>query len=53
VLVPGIGGLVALFAGLWGAGALAYSAYRAAGGRGFESPRDDSIAMSPTQQTAI
>jgi hypothetical protein len=35
VLVPVLGSLVALLAGLWGAGALAYTAYRAAGGKGF------------------
>jgi hypothetical protein len=36
VLVPVIGAVVALLAGLWGAGALAVSGYKAAGGRGVE-----------------
>jgi hypothetical protein len=35
VLVPVIGGLIVALAGLWGAGALAFIAYRAAGGKGF------------------
>jgi cytoskeletal protein CcmA (bactofilin family) len=37
VIVPIVGGLVALLAGVWGAGTLAYMAYRAAGGKGFSS----------------
>jgi len=35
ILVPVIGGLIAAVAGIWGAGALAYIAYRGAGGKGF------------------
>jgi hypothetical protein len=38
VLVPFMGVLLALLAGVWGAGALAYLAYRAAGGKGFSTP---------------
>jgi len=37
VLVPVLGAFVALVAGIWGAGALAYIAYRAAGGRSMDS----------------
>jgi hypothetical protein len=50
VLVPVLGVLVGLLAGLWGAGALAAGAYRAAGGRGFEAP--GSSTMSPAQPAA-
>jgi hypothetical protein len=35
VLIPVLGAIVALLAGVWGAGAVAVSAYRAAGGKGF------------------
>jgi len=38
VLVPVLGAMAALLAGAWGAGALAISAYRAAGGRGLPEP---------------
>lgn len=37
VIVPVVGVLVAMLAGTWGAGALAFMAYRAAGGKGFGS----------------
>jgi hypothetical protein len=36
LLVPFLGALVAFIAALWGTGALAYVAFRGAGGRGFE-----------------
>jgi hypothetical protein len=35
VLVPVLGALIVLFAGVWGAGAVAVVAYRAAGGKDF------------------
>jgi hypothetical protein len=52
VLVPVLGFLVALLAGLWGGGALVSSAYKAAGGRGFESSSDDSTISTAAQQAA-
>jgi hypothetical protein len=42
LLVPVLGALVALLAGLWGAGALAFLAFRAAGGGGFRGTRRES-----------
>lgn len=36
-LVPVAGALVAMLAGLWGAGALVFGAFRAAGGKGFDA----------------
>jgi hypothetical protein len=50
VLVPVLGVLVAILAGLWGAGALAFSAYKAAGGRGFEASGPSTV--SPAQPAA-
>jgi hypothetical protein len=50
VLIPVLGMLVAMVAGLWGAGALTFSAYRAAGGRGFEA--SGTAAASTTTQAA-
>jgi hypothetical protein len=38
ILVPVIGAMAAFLAGIWGAGALAYIAYQAAGGKGFGTP---------------
>ncbi len=37
VLVPIIGAIIGFIGGVWGAGALAYVAFRAAGGKGFSS----------------
>jgi hypothetical protein len=50
VLVPVLGVLVALLAGLWGAGSLAFSAYKAAGGRSLEASGPST--MSPPQPAA-
>lgn len=36
VLIPGLGIIIALLAGIWGGGALAFRLYRNAGGKGFE-----------------
>jgi hypothetical protein len=52
VLVPVIGAVIALLAGLWGAGALAVSGYKAAGGRGVESSPSSDPAITSAQQTA-
>jgi hypothetical protein len=49
VLVPVLGAIVALLAGAWGAGAIAVSAYRAAGGKGFTPPE---VASGPQTQPA-
>jgi hypothetical protein len=38
VIIPVVGWVIAAIAGLWGAGALAYYAFAAAGGRSFEGP---------------
>jgi hypothetical protein len=38
VLIPVLGALIALFAGVWGAGAIACHAYRSAGGKGLPAP---------------
>jgi hypothetical protein len=48
VLVPVLGVLIALLAGLWGAGALAASAYKAAGGRGFEASGASTMSSAQT-----
>ena len=49
VIIPIVGALVALLAGVWGAGALAYMAYRAAGGKGFGSSNGTPvIAATPS-----
>jgi hypothetical protein len=52
VLVPVVGGIAMVIAGFWGAGALAYSAYRAAGGKGVSTstpatPAAPSTNVSP------
>jgi hypothetical protein len=52
VLVPVIGAVVAVLAGLWGAGALAVGGYKAAGGRGVESSPGSDPAITTVQQTA-
>ncbi|HLF77541.1 MAG TPA: hypothetical protein VJB57_08615 [Dehalococcoidia bacterium] len=48
VLIPVLGALVALFAGIWGAGAIAIGAYRAAGGRGFAPTPTTPAPQPPT-----
>jgi hypothetical protein len=45
LIVPVIGGIVAMVAGAWGAGTLTYLAYRAAGGKGF-SPEGPSAPVA-------
>jgi hypothetical protein len=56
VLVPVLGALVAFLAGVWGAGALAYLAFRAAGGRGLTPatpvPREQPQPPTTAQPTA-
>ncbi|MEN9221621.1 MAG: hypothetical protein Q6M04_04210, partial [Thermostichus sp. BF3_bins_97] len=37
VLLPVLGALVVFLAGVWGAGALAVTAFKAAGGKGFDA----------------
>ncbi|HEX5370827.1 MAG TPA: hypothetical protein VFY10_15575 [Dehalococcoidia bacterium] len=37
LLIPILGAIIGFFAGIWGAGALAFIAYKAAGGKGFSS----------------
>jgi hypothetical protein len=49
-LVPIVGALIAFLAGVWGAGSLAYSTYRAAGGKGFEA--SSSLPAASAGQTA-
>jgi hypothetical protein len=49
VIIPIVGALIALLAGVWGAGALAYMAYRAAGGKDFGSSNGTPvIAATPS-----
>jgi len=43
ILLPFLGALIAIVAGVWGAGSLAFIAYRGAGGKGF----DDAAAVAP------
>jgi hypothetical protein len=50
VLIPVLGLFIALLAGTWGAGALVFNAYRAAGGRGFAAI--SSAPAAPTSQPA-
>jgi hypothetical protein len=52
VLVPVVGAIVALFAGAWGAGALAVTAYRGAGGKGFGIGNTPAAPLPTTPQTA-
>lgn len=52
LIVPVIGGIVALLAGVWGAGALAYLAYRAAGGSSF-SPEGPAPVATQTPSPAV
>jgi hypothetical protein len=50
ILVPILGAIVTFLAGVWGAGALAVTAFRAAGGKGFTSdPRPAGPASPATQ----
>ena len=48
VLVPVVGALLALLAGAWGAGALASTAYKAAGGKGVSSSGAEAGAAPAT-----
>lgn len=50
LLVPVIGAFLALLAGVWGAGALAFVIYRGAGGKGFESDAPPAPAASPVEE---
>jgi len=52
LIVPVIGGIVAFLAGIWGAGVLAYLAYRAAGGKGF-SPEGPAPVVTQTPSPAL
>jgi cytoskeletal protein CcmA (bactofilin family) len=52
LIIPVVGGLIVMLAGAWGAGALTFMAYRAAGGKGFSPaapqppvPSTPSLAM--------
>jgi hypothetical protein len=47
ILVPFIGALTAILAGIWGAGALAFVVYRGAGGQGFEPQATTPAAGAP------
>ena len=46
ILIPFLGILIAVVAGLWGAGALAFRLYRSAGGKGFEGSESPAPAQS-------
>jgi hypothetical protein len=46
VLIPALGVLIALLAGVWGAGALAYQLYRNAGGKGIQGNEAPATAQS-------
>jgi hypothetical protein len=52
LIIPVVGGLIVMLAGAWGAGALTYMAYRAAGGRGF-SPTTPQPPVASTQSLAM
>jgi cytoskeletal protein CcmA (bactofilin family) len=52
LIVPVVGGIVAFLAGIWGAGALAFIAYRAAGGKGF-SPEGPAPVATQTPSPAM
>jgi hypothetical protein len=52
LIVPVAGGIVAVLAGTWGAGALAFTAYRAAGGKGF-SPEGPAPVVTQTPSPAV
>jgi hypothetical protein len=52
LIVPVVGGIIALLAGVWGAGTLAYLAYRAAGGTGF-SPEGPARVATSTPSPAM
>jgi hypothetical protein len=52
LLVPVVGGIFAAIAGIWGAGALTYRAYRAAGGKGFNGEGATPTAPAPTTPVA-
>ena len=51
VLLPVAGALVAFVAGTWGAGALAFTAYRAAGGKGFGRAAPTQPSSNPSLAT--
>jgi hypothetical protein len=53
VIVPVVGAFVALLAGVWGAGALTYMAYRAAGGKGFGSASAGQTPVATTPSPAV
>lgn len=52
VIIPVVGAFVAFLAGTWGAGALAFTAYRAAGGKGFGSSHG-ATAVTTTPSPAM
>ena len=49
VLIPVIGIVIAIVAGIWGGGALAFRIYRGAGGKGFESPEVGAPEGTPSE----
>jgi hypothetical protein len=49
VLIPVIGIVIGIVAGLWGGGALAFRIYRGAGGKGFESSQPATPQSTPSE----
>jgi hypothetical protein len=52
VLIPALGILIALLAGVWGAGALAFRIYRGAGGKSFEGGESPAPHQATAGETA-
>jgi hypothetical protein len=49
VLIPVIGIVIAIVAGIWGGGALAFRIYRGAGGKGFENAEAVTLESRPSE----